>query len=98
MLESTAYLTPDGRVAILELRLDAPDPVECIACGQLTARRQGLPMREGEVVENDDRGEWAGFDCCRSCYEAHAAGGVAALDARLRALRERAGTGGTHAH
>lgn len=72
---------------IIEIRLDPPE-TECIACGVVCDVAQGLPMYEGEVVENDYAGEWAGFHCCRPCYEAHRDGGVAGLRARLLALVE----------
>ncbi len=71
---------------VLVIRLDERW-VECIACGADCIQEQGLPMREGEFLENDDPGEWGGFDACRSCYEIHAAGGVRALTLHLARLR-----------
>ena len=67
-----------------------PHEVECIACGAIHVRGQGLAMREGEFLEHDDPGEWGGFDACRRCFEAHQVGGVRGLEVRLAALREGA--------
>lgn len=69
----------------LVIRLDTPE-TECKACGAVCEKAQGLPMREGVFLENDDPGEWGGFDACLGCYEAHTAGGVAALMRRLALL------------
>lgn len=75
---------------ILAIRLDEPE-TECIACGVAPIPvRQGLPMRDGHVIENDDdTAEWGGFSACRECWWAHHEGGGAGLNARLRALGVR---------
>lgn len=85
MLDVRRY--EDAERAVLMLRIDEPE-TECIACGaKPIAKRQGLPMYDGEFLENDHVGEWGGFDACEECHRAHTEGGVAALNARLRALR-----------
>lgn len=43
-------------------------------------------MREGQFLENNDPGEWGGFDACYTCWAAHKAGGVAGLMRRLADL------------
>lgn len=85
----------EQEVLVIDLN---PRFVECIACEQMTAPKQGLPMREGEFLENDDAGEWAGFTCCRSCYEIHRLGGVMALRLHLAALSRRAHDTGGKTH
>lgn len=71
-----------GRADVLVIQLD-PREVECTACGAVHVKAQGLPMRDGDFLENDDPGEWGGFDVCRDCYDAHTVGGVAGLMRRL---------------
>lgn len=58
----------------------------CIACDALVLDPgQGLPMFEGEVVD-DTATEWAGFDCCRECYAIWQDGGAVAINAHIRHL------------
>jgi len=60
---------------------------ECIACGAaVTDPRQGLPMRDGEIVDLEDNGEWGGFHACRDCYNAYIVAGPAGVRIRLQAI------------
>jgi hypothetical protein len=69
---------------VLTIRLDPPRWTTCHACGADCAVEQGLPVDEtGAYVANDYEGEWAGVPACRRCFDVHAAGGPAALDAML---------------
>lgn len=62
-----------------------PRESECVACGVLLFDpHRGLPFADGEIVDNDYDGEWAGFDSCAICHEIHEAGGVRALRAHLK--------------
>lgn len=84
-------LTESHPVEVLVIRLDEP-VVECIACGAETTQSQGLPMREGQFLENDDTGEWGGFSACRDCWNAHTVGGVTGLMRRLGDLMDKGNT------
>lgn len=65
----------------------------CIACDRpLVGPRHGLPMFEGRVVPVSWAGEWGGFDCCESCFEAYTKHGPPGIELRLRTLREARGT------
>jgi hypothetical protein len=67
---------------ILEIRLDPP-VTECINCGDECLKEQGLPMYEGEILPPDDTtSEWAGFDCCKTCFALWTVGD-------MQTLRER---------
>ena len=63
----------------------------CSACGaEFVARRvggQGLPWRDGEIVEVDDSGEWAGMDACAECVAAYERGGSAEVWAKAEVGR-----------
>lgn len=73
---------------ILVVNLSAPPYVECAACGDEVPSEQGLPVdTSGDFVDNDYDGEWGGVPACRRCYDVHAAGGAAALEAMLAHLR-----------
>jgi hypothetical protein len=72
---------------VVVIRLNVPMQ-ECAQCGTVCESRQGLPMANGEIVENNYQGEWGGSPACPPCYQAHAEGGVAGLKHRLIALRE----------
>lgn len=57
----------------------------CAACDEETSATQSLPVDDnGAFVNNDYEGEWGGVPACRRCFDIHAAGGVAALNAFLR--------------
>lgn len=75
---------------ILEINLSEREGEPCCACGARTDHKHGLPMLDGEILENTATGEWYGRDACKACFDAHALGGLAALNIRLAALAERA--------
>lgn len=77
-------MTGEGDVVVI--RLDEPWST-CAACGEETPARWGLPVADGEVVENDYVGDWGGVPACRACFEIHAAGGVRGLGLYLAMRR-----------
>jgi hypothetical protein len=72
-----------GEILVIDL---TPRPLtDCAACGVECISEQGLPVDDnGDFVDNDFAGEWGGVPACRRCFDVHAAGGVAALEAMLR--------------
>lgn len=75
----------DVRCRCIVIRLDDHYVATCSQCDAITNDRCGLPVDDtGEVVANDYPGDWGGVAACRRCFDIHAAGGPAALEAFLK--------------